>query len=283
VGGSAAHGPYGLSPPPSGRAGKDIRMAERNPIVRNEGLKSAKTTFDIIDKLREVGGAGVSELAAELDMPTSTIHDHLRTLETEEYLVNDGGTYRVGARFLELGEQVRDRKKVYRVARPEIDELAGETGEHANLMIEEHGRGVFLYKAMGSDAVQLDTHAGLRVPLQTTALGKAILAYRPEEEVESIIDRHGLPKLTENTVTDRDALAEELASIRDRGYAFDDEERVNGMRCVATPITDENDRAIAAISVSGPKSRMLGDVFTEEMPETLLRSANVIEVNLAYA
>jgi len=246
-------------------------------------VQAAKTTFEIIDSLRELDGAGVSELADRLDMPTSTIHDHLRTLENEEYLINDDGTYRVGARFLELGEQARNRMKVFNVARPEVESLAEDTGEHANMMIEEHGLGVFLYKVRGSEAVQLDTHAGKRVPLQTTAMGKSILAHRPREEVEAILDRHGLPQVTEHTITDRAELFDVLDQVRERGYAFDDEERVDGIRCVAAPITDGDDRAIAAVSVSGPKSRMLGDSFTDEFPDMVLRSANVIEVNLTYS
>lgn len=245
-------------------------------------VRAAKTTFEIINTLRELEGAGVSTVAEHLDMPTSTIHDHLQTLEREEYLIRKDGKYYVGARFLGIGEQARSRQDVYTVAQDEIDDLAEETGEHTNLMIEEHGRGIFLYKARGPDAVQLDTHAGMRVPLQTTALGKSILANRPREEVEAIIDRHGLPPVTENTVTDREELFDELETVQERGYAHDDEERVKGMRCVATPITDESGRAIAAISVSGPRSRMRGDRFEQELPELIERSANVIEVNLNH-
>lgn len=246
-------------------------------------VQAPKTSFTIIDTLRELDGAGVSELAEHLDMPTSTIHDHLQTLTNEEYLIKTDGTYRIGARFLELGEQVRNRMKVFNVAQPEVGELAEQTGEHANLMIEEHGRGVFLYKKRGSDAVRLDTHGGMRVPLQTTALGKTILANRPREEVEELLDRRGLPEYTENTISDREELFDVLDQVRERGYAFDDEERIEGIRCVAAPITDENDRAIAAVSVSAPKSRMLGDSFTDEFPELVLRSANIIEVNLTYS
>jgi len=246
-------------------------------------VKSAKTTLRIIESLRELDGAGVTEIANRLERPTSTIHDHLLTLENEEYLISDDdGTYRVGARFLELGEQVRKRMKIYTIARPEIESLAEETGEHSNLMIEEHGRGVFLFRARGSDAVQLDTHAGKRVHLHTTALGKAIMAYRPQKEVESILQNHGIPKITEETITSKNKLYEELSEIRDSGVAFDNEERVNGMRCVAVPITDANDRAIAAMSVSGPKSRMIGEKFREKIPNRVLKSANVIEVNMAY-
>ncbi|GAA0668595.1 IclR family transcriptional regulator [Natronoarchaeum mannanilyticum] len=252
-------------------------MTEEVPV------KAAKTSFEIINTLRELQGAGVSELAERIDKPTSTIHDHLRTLESEEYLVKKDGEYYVGTRFLGVGEQARSRYKVYPIASEELDKLAEQTGEHTNLMIEEHGKGIFLYKARGPDAVQLDTHAGMRVHLQTTALGKSILAFRPREEVEAIIDRHGLPAVTERTISDREELFDALDQIRERKYAYDDEERVKGMRCVAAPITNEEGRAIAAISVSGPKSRMRGETFQEEIPELLLRSANVIEVNLSHA
>ncbi len=252
-------------------------MTEEVPV------KAAKTSFEIINTLRELQGAGVSELSEQIDKPTSTIHDHLRTLESEEYLVKKEGEYYVGTRFLGVGEQARSRYKVFPIASEELDKLADRTGEHTNLMIEEHGKGIFLYKARGPDAVQLDTHAGMRVHLQTTALGKSILAFRPREEVEAIIDRHGLPAVTETTITDEEELFDALDQVRERKYAYDDEERVKGMRCVAAPITNDDGRAIAAISVSGPKSRMRGETFQEEIPDLLLRSANVIEVNLSHA
>jgi DNA-binding IclR family transcriptional regulator len=123
----------------------------------------------------------------------------------------------------------------------------------------------------------------MRVPLQTTAMGKSILAFRPREEVDEIVDRHGLPQITEKTISDRDELYEELDTIEERGFAYDDEERVKGMRCVAAPITDDEGRAIAAMSVSGPKSRLRGKQFREEVPDLILSSANVIEVNLTYS
>lgn len=252
-------------------------------MSENVSIKAVKVAMEIVDLLRELDGAGVSEVAKQLDKPTSTVYDHLRTLEQEEYLVKEGDEYYVSTRFLELGDRARSRRKVFTIARPEVNKLAEKTGEHANLMIEEHGVGVFLYRARGPDAVQLDTHAGMRVPLQTTALGKTLLAHRPRTEVEAVLDRHGLPEVTNRTITDRDELFDALKRVRDRGYAYDDEERVKGMRCVAAPILDEDDYAIAAVSVSGPKSRMREDRFTDEIPQQILRSANVVEVNLTYS
>ncbi|MEY7851905.1 IclR family transcriptional regulator [Natrarchaeobius sp. A-rgal3] len=246
-------------------------------------VQAAATTFEVIEALRELNGAGVSELASYLEMPKSTVHDHLRTLESAEYLVNDGEQYRVGARFLELGGYARRQMRLYRLAQPEIEKLAERTGEHANLMIEEHGRGIFLYKAKGADAVQLDTHAGMRVHLQTTALGKTILAHYPENRVHDILDRHGMPEETDRTVTDREALFEQLETVRERRYATDDEERVEGMRCVAAPIRGSNGTVLGAVSVSGPTSRMDEETFTKSMPKTVLSTANVIEVNMAHS
>jgi len=237
----------------------------------------------IVEALRELDGAGVSEVSKHVSMPTSTVHDHLQTLTQEEYLVKKNNQYYVGTRFLQLGDYARSRRKLFTIAQSEVNKLAKKTGEHANLMIEEHNIGVFLYTAKGQEAVHLDTHAGMRVPLHTTALGKAIMAYLPQNEVEKIIDHRGLPKVTERTITSREGLFAELETIRERGFATDDEERVEGMRCVAVPITNEEEQAIAAVSISGLKRRMKGEKFTDEVPEQVLQSANAIEVNLAYS
>ncbi|WP_247004421.1 IclR family transcriptional regulator [Halosolutus gelatinilyticus] len=246
-------------------------------------VQAAATTFRIIETLHDLNGAGVAELAGELDMPKSTVHDHLQTLNEAEYLVNENGTYHVGARFLELGGFARSQMKLYQVASPEIRTLAEETGEHANLMIEEHGKGIFLNKFKGDAAVNLDTYIGKRVHLHTTALGKSILSYRPESDVDEIIDRHGLPSVTDQTITDEAELKAELKEIRERGYAIDDEERVIGMRCVAAPICDENNDPLGAISVSGPTNRFDDRVFEGEIPKNVLSTANVIEVNMTYS
>lgn len=152
----------------------------------------------------------------------------------------------------------------------------------ANLLVEEHGRGVFLYRAKGADAVHMDTHAGKRVPLHTTGFGKSILAHLPAKRVETILDRHGLPSVTSGTITDRAALYEELETVRERGYAYDDEERLEGLRCVAAPIV-VNETVLGAVSVSGPKSRMQRDWYTDELPSLVMSAANVIEINSTYA
>lgn len=237
----------------------------------------------ILDALERLDGAGVTELADHLGVSKGTVHNHLSTLEEHEYVVNSNGTYRLGLRLFEMGQYTRREQELYRVAKPEIDKLAAETGELANLMVEQHGRGCYLYISRGEHAVKLDTQVGTRQYLHTSALGKAILAHMPASRRDAVLDRHGLPEKTPNTVTDRAKLEAELAEIRERGVAFDGEERAEGIRCVAAPILGTDDVLRGAVSVSGPASRIKDEHLEEEIPETVTNTANVIDINLTYS
>jgi DNA-binding IclR family transcriptional regulator len=246
-------------------------------------VKSVERTFRIIGGLQELGEAGVTKLSTHLDLPKSTVHNYLSTLEQEAYVVKEGDEYRVGLRFLEHGAYARNQSQLFEPARPELDRLAAETSELCNLLVEEHGKGTYLYRTRGEDAVRVKEHVGNRVCLHSTGMGKAILAYLPEERVEAIIDRHGLAAITRRTITDRDELFETLAAIRERGVAFDDEERLSGLRCVAAPVLSNDDRVLGAISVSGPSHRFEDERFREELPKRVLETANVLELNVTYS
>lgn len=249
----------------------------KNPV------KSTKTTFDIVEALQALDGGGVTEVADHMDLPKSTVHNYLKTLEETEYVVKQGTDYHVGIRFLELGAYARNRMQLYEIAKKEVDRLAEETGELGNLLIEEHGRGSYLHRARGDRAVKVEEHVGTRVYLHSTALGKAILALLPEQRRQEILDTHGLPPHTERTTTDREELRAELETIRERGYSQDDGERIQGLRCVAAPVLSNEGRVLGAVSVSAPSNRMRGDVFDEEMPAKVKEVVNVIELNVTYS
>ena len=246
-------------------------------------ITATRTSLRIVEALKRLDGAGATAVANDLDMAKSTVHNHLQTLEDEGYITDEGSAYHVGLQFLELGEYKRNRMDIYEKARPEVASLAEKTGEMANAAVEEHGEGVYIARAEGTEAVSVDTYAGKRVNLHCTALGKTILAELPEERVDDIIDSHGLPARTDNTITDRAELKAELADIRERGHAYDREERLPGLRCVAAPVTSEDGEPVAALSVSGPTSRIKGDRFHEEIPEMLQSAVNVVEINLVYS
>ena len=257
---------------------------ESLPMAQTEGgpVKATQVSFEIVEVIREMDRPGVTELANRLNMPSSTVYDHLKTLENDEYIVKQGDGYRVGMRFLDLGGHARQDMRLFQIAESEIQQLANDTSEHANLMIEEHGMGVFLHTVKGEEAVQLDTHTGRRIHLHTSALGKSILAHLPAKRVDEILNERGLPTVTSKTVNSRDELDAELTEIREHGYAIDDEERVEGMRCVAAPVLGGDDHVYGAVSVSGPKVKLGDSRIHDILANKVLSTVNVLEVNLRY-
>lgn len=245
-------------------------------------VKTARTTTQILESLKDKNEATVTELAGEFDLSKSSLHNYLNTLEQDGYVVKKGKFYRVGLKTLDLGGHARHKQRIYNIAKDEVTALAEETDELANLLVEEQGKGIYLHRAHGDDAVKTDSYIGQQVYLHNTGLGNAILAYLPQDRVNEIIDHHGMPAATKNTITDRDKLFEELQHVYENGYALDDEARVKGLRCVAVPIVNNNDKVEGAISVSGPTSRFQDERFYEKLPEKLQSVANIIELNITY-
>lgn len=251
---------------------------------RKRGIvQSAETMLTVVEGIRELDGARVTQLATHLDMAKSTVHRHLTTLERHEYVVKEGEEYNIGLRFVGLGEYARERKPVYAEALPIVDQLAEETEERALFMTEEHGLAVYLYRGVGSHAVRTNSTIGTRRYLHTIAGGKVMLAHLSDDRVEDIIERWGLSVETPSTITTRDALEEELERVRERGIAFNREECIDGLCAVAAPVLGPDESVVGALSVSGPAHRMKGTWFEEEIPDLLLGSANELELNVEYA
>jgi len=244
-------------------------------------LGSVRNTFRIIETIFDQEPIGVTELAEELEMPKSTVFSHLNTLSSLGYIYSHEGEYNLSLRFLEIGKQLQTRRELFHVARPEIIDLAAETTERTNLLVEENGEGVYLFVKDGEQAVELDTQAGSRVDLYNTALGKAILAHLPKERLDSLIEDIEFKARTENTITSESELRKELEEIESNGFALDDQERATDLRCVAAPILVE-ERPLGAISVAGPVSRIKGDRFHEKLPEMVRSKAQIIGINATY-
>lgn len=249
-------------------------------------IRTAETVFDVVEAVRRRGPIGVTELADELEKSKSTVHAHLLTLTELDYLVREGDTYRLGLPFLTLGGHTQNDApygKLYKKGKPEIDQLADQTEERAQLMVEEQGSGFYLYQASGSRAVETDSHIGKRVPLYSTAAGKVYLSRIPEAKAGSLLDDQQLTKQTENTITDRGELMDELAKIRESGTAFDNGERVEGVRCVAAPVVVNDDRAVGAVSISVPEQRASRRRFEGELTDLAVNAARVIGLNTTYS
>lgn len=246
------------------------------------GLAVIDRTVGILEALTRRGGAGVTELAEELDLPKSTVHTHLRSWTEAGYLDRDGDSYEVGLGFLRFGGYMVSTHPVVAADQTAIDELAMETGERVQVVDEHDGLGVYVYQTQGNRALRTDTHVGSHVHMHCTASGKAILAFLPEERRAAIIQEKGLPRRTENTITDPAALGEELDRIRNEGVAFDDEERFEGVRCVAAPVLDEDDLPRGALTISGSKRNLDRETFREEYPELVVNTAKSIQLQAAY-
>jgi DNA-binding IclR family transcriptional regulator len=244
--------------------------------------KSVEAAIRILEALQENDGMTVTGLSNILDLSKGTVHNHLSTLAANALVTTNGDEYQLGIRFFEFGEYVKRHQHIYDLGVPEVEKLAGETGELGNLLIEEHGKGIYLYRASGQQALTLDTGVGVRVSLHNTALGKAILANLPEKRVEEILDEHPLEATTENTITSREALYDELEDVRKSGIAYDLEERVIGVQCVAAPVITTDGHVLGAISIAGPTSRMKLENGSSDLTELVSNTADVISINATY-
>lgn len=253
-------------------------------MTKNTDARTLSTTersFEIVELLKTRDGAGVTEIADALDMAPSTVHSHLTTLWEAGYLIKEGDRYQLGLSFLELGEHVRTRKEAYTIAESYTEQLAAETDSRAVFAVEEHGHGVYMYTFSGDHAVWTYSTVGKPFPLHVTAAGKSILSRLPRDRVETIIDQHGLEPETENSITTRDALLEELDEIDERGYAYNHEEQLDGVKAVGVPVCRSNGQVLGAFSVASPANRMKGEWFENELPETILATANEFELQVS--
>lgn len=246
----------------------------KNPV------KAVQKTLDIVDHLRNTGGAGVTEIANSVDVTKGTVHCHLATLQENGYVIKEGNEYRLGLRFIDLAHHARDRIKIYDVTTAEVDTLAQESGEMALFTVEEDAEGICLYTAKGEDAVQTEVYVGYRNELYHTAVGKAMLAFMPEDKRDQIIQETEFEAITPNTITDEAQLREELDQIREEGIAYNHEETIQGLVGVGAPIRDQDGTLYGAISIIGPVRRMGDERLNNEIPEMIRRAVNIIEINI---
>jgi DNA-binding IclR family transcriptional regulator len=246
-------------------------------------VKSIARMAELLRTLQAHDGAGVTELARELDVSKSTVYNHLKSLEQYGYVVQEDGDYYVGLGFLDHGEYARGRQEGYRLIRRKVREVADETGELCQYLVEEHGLGVFIVRESGEQAIETSTRIGNRVHLNHVTAGKALLAYSSEDRVAEIIDQHGLPGKTEQTITSVEGLEAEREAIREREYAIDREEHLKGLYAIGVPIQLDDGQLLGAMSVAGPANRIKHAQRAEEIAQVLLEKANEIELTIKHS
>lgn len=249
----------------------------------NGTIGSVRQALTILERIRDNDGLRVYDLAEELGTSKSTAHRYLKTLHQKNYLVKSGDEYKIGLRFLSFGMHARANQPILTMVQKKIDQVAEETGERVQLMVPEHGKAVYLYRASGDQAVKLNSDVGDRVPLHVVSPGKAILAAWSEEQVEQYLQQSELTQFTENTISKPEQLKTELEQIRERRYSYNKQEFVEEMNAVGVAITDPQDTVLGAIGVSGPTHRMTGSRLEDELPGFLVGAAHEIELNLKHS
>lgn len=250
-------------------------------IVMN-GVQSIERALDLLECLaRGSSWMGISELSVATGLPVATIHRLLKTLITRTYVVRDSRTrrYALGPAFHMMVNSTTHMPDWNELAIPFLQELVEISGETANIAIMEHDKAVYVAQVQPTRMVRMFTELGNRVPLHNTGCGKVLLAFQPESVSNTIIASTGLPAHTEKTITKPDQMRQELAHIRELGYALDNGEQEEGVRCVSVPIYGVGHRVIAAISISGPASR-LDETRTEALVPQLKRVSDALSTTL---
>ncbi|WP_200931421.1 IclR family transcriptional regulator [Frankia sp. R43] len=219
-------------------------------------VQSVDRALALVELLAAAGdGAGLTDLARATGLPQPTVHRLLRALHERGWVRQDADRrYAPGARLIGLGNAAQ--RLLAAGAEPFLGEAVAVSGETANLAVLEADQVVYVAQAASPRRLRMFTEIGNRAPAHSTGVGKAMLAFLPEPALRALLERSGLPRRTATTITEPSALRAELAAIRQRGYATDDGEEEAGVRCVAFPLTDLSGRAPAALSVSGPASRI---------------------------
>lgn len=246
-------------------------------------LKTLDKAIDIVNYIQTTSGATISEISEKFTLSQSTTHGYVKTMESRGYLVQDNGEFYVGLEFLNKGGGARIRKPEYSMIIDRVDRLAEQTGERAQFIVEEQGRGYYVHTSTGEQAVHVDAHIGKKIHLHASSAGKSILAHLPRTKVDEILERWGTPKHTEDTITNKEHLCQELEQIQDRGFATSDQESINGLRAVGVPIYPDNrDEVIGAISLSAPVHRLKDGWPDVKLTDDLRSTANEIELELEH-
>lgn len=229
-----------------------------------KGVQSLNRALDILEALALAPeGITLTELSQKVGLHKSTVHRLLSTLAARHYVEFNSTGCRLGLRVADLGSRLLNSMELRTESAPLLRRLSHGLQRVVHLAVVDEGEVVYLDKVEPVDSIRLYSSIGRRAPFHCTGLGKVLAAFHPEEAVESWATRHGLPKKTANTLTTLAELKAELARIRQQGYAFDEIEHEENVRCVAAPVRDYRGIVIAGVSVTGR-----ADEFTRQRAET---------------
>lgn len=238
---------------------KKRRGRPRNPVPDAGAgtVHALERGLVVLQSLAREGYLSLTDLSLKVGVPTSTVHRILTTLEKHGFanINEDTNEWAVGIESFRVGNAYLERTNLVENSRKSMHDLMEATGETANLAIADGGDVVFISQVESHNPIRAFFRPGTRGNMHASGIGKALLAGMLRRDVEKILQTKGCPEFTLKTLTSPAKLFEDLATTRSRGWAFDDEERYDGMRCIAACIYNSYGEAVAGISVSGPTVR----------------------------
>lgn len=245
-------------------------------------VEATGTSIAVLEALIDAPGpVGVTEVAEELDIAKSVVHNHVSTLRAAGYVTKRGTEYGPSARILALGDRIRRGFPVYRYSKEAVDNLAAATGETTLLAVREGSHAVPIYIADGTTDWSRPFGVGEQLPLHATAPGKCLAASLSDDTLDGLFGDTSLEAFTDATITDVPTLRTELRRVRDDGFAFCRGEHTEGVVGVAAPIPEMEASRPAALGVCGPARSLSGRYLEEDIIGQVLSTTKTIQVALA--
>ncbi len=253
---------------------------------RTKNVQAVDRTLAILETLAaHRNSVPLSVLAREVGLNVSTVHRLLHTLMGRGFVQQEAesGRYRLGLKIFELGTAALSALDVRQMGRPLLEEIVRTCNESANLVVLDQDEVVYVDQVESSRQVKMIAKIGGRAPVYCTGAGKAILAHLPPADRDRLLEHVTLQRRTARTIVDPEDLRRELAGIARRGYSLDLEEMEEGVRCVAAPVWNSFGRVVAAVSVSGPSSRLTDEYLEAKLIPTVRSAALQLSRRLGFA
>jgi IclR family KDG regulon transcriptional repressor len=242
--------------------------------------QTVEKALRILEALGE-GEARLVDLSARLGEHKSTVQRLLATLEAGGFVQQDQGSrrYSLGLKVLQLASEVLMNLDLREAAQEDLYELNDLTGETIHLGIYDKMQVVYIDKRESTYPIRMYSRVGARADCYCTGVGKALIAFLPERELERYLENVTFTRYTPRTITSVERLREEIARIRDRGYARDEQEHEEGVRCVAAPIFGFDGTVVGSVSVAAPAFRKSAEEL-EALAPAVIEAASRISANL---
>ncbi|MGA8943769.1 MAG: IclR family transcriptional regulator [Thermoactinomyces sp.] len=248
-------------------------------------VQSLERALNILNHLSEYpDGVSIAQLSKQVGLTKSTTHRLLATLLNMNYVTKDKETdkYKLGLQILFLSRNLLNNSNIVTTAKPYLEKLSQEVNETVHLCVEDRGEVIYVDKIESNQTIRMFSRIGSRAPMYCTAVGKVLLSGADPEYFEELISSMKLVPRTENTITSKEKLLEEIEKVKKQGYAIDNSENESFLRCIAYPIFDHQGKIIASFSISGPTNRVTMELINNTLIEKMKQYSLKISRNFGY-